>query len=339
MSAGNDSDMKRRTFIAGLAGAATMPLAARAQAQQPPRMRRIGVLMIHVEGDSEGQARVGVFRQQLGEHGWFEGRNIVIDIRWGVSDAARAQTAMAELAALGPDVILANGTAATVAAQKSTSSIPIVFVVVTDPVGAGFVQSHARPGANITGFSTFEREIGGKWLELLKEVSPGLKHVAGVLDPAFTGFATVWQAVQELGPKLNVAVTTIAFRNSSDDLEGMIAAFAKDPGGGLIILPTAINNVSRSRLFSLTALHRIPAVYPFRHYAFDGGLMAYGFDPTDQFRRSAAYVDRILKGEDPAGLPVQAPAKFDFVINLNTAKALGLTIPQTLQATADRVVE
>ena len=311
-----------------------------ARAQQPGRVvRRIGVMMIHAEGDSEAQARLGAFRQQLSELGWFEGRNVHVDYRWSIADAARAQLVAAELVALGPDVIVANGTVATVAAQLATRRIPIVFVVVTDPAGAGLVQSQARPDGNITGFSTFEPEIGGKWLELLREVSPGLRRVAGVLDPSFIGFASVWRAIEELAPKAGLGVSSVVFRNSSDDLEGMLAAFAQEPGGGLIILPTAINNVARSRLFSLTARHRLPAVYPFRHYAFDGGLMAYGFDPTDLFRRSATYVDRILKGEDPAVLPVQAPTKFDFVINLNTAKALGVTIPPTLLTSADEVIE
>jgi putative tryptophan/tyrosine transport system substrate-binding protein len=330
--------MRRREFITSLGiAAAVWPLAARAQ--QPARLRRIGVLMIHAEGESEGQARVGAFRKQLADLGWFEGRNVQIDYRWGVAEATRAQATAAELVALAPDVIVANGTAATTAAQKATRRIPVVFVVVTDPVGAGFVESQARPGGNITGFSTFEPEIGGKWLELLREITPGLRRVAGVLDPAFTGFAAVWRAVEELAPKAGLPVTTVMFRNSTDDLEGALASFAREPGGGLIVLPTAINNVARSRIFSITDRHRLPAVYPFRHYAFDGGLMAYGFDPTDLFRRSAAYVDRILKGEDPARLPVQAPAKFDFVINLNTAKALGLTVPPALLATADKVIE
>ncbi len=296
-------------------------------------------MMIHAEGDSEAQARLGAFRQQLSELGWFEGRNVHIDYRWSIADATRAQLVAAELVALAPDLIVANGTVATVAAQMATRSIPIVFVVVTDPAAAGLVQSQARPGGNITGFSTFEPEIGGKWLELLREVSPGLRRVAGVLDPAFLGFASVWRAIEDLAPKAGLGVSSVVFRNSSDDLEGMLAAFAQEPGGGLIILPTGINNVARSRLFSLTVRHRLPAVYPFRHYAFDGGLMAYGFDPTDLFRRSATYVDRILKGENPAVLPVQAPTKFDFIINLNTAKALSLTIPPTLLTSADKVIE
>jgi putative ABC transport system substrate-binding protein len=302
-------------------------------------MRRIGVMMIHTEGDSEGLVRIGVFRKQMSELGWTEGHNLQVDYRWGAGVPARAQAAAAELVALAPDVILANGTPATAALQKSTQSIPVVFVVVTDPVGGGFVESQARPGANMTGFSTFELEIGGKWLELLREVSPGLRRAAGVLDPAFTGFAAVWRGIEEQAPKLGISVTKIVFRNPSDDFESALASFASQPGGGLIVLPTAINNMARSRIFTNAARYRLPAVYPFRNYAFDGGLMAYGFDPTDLFRRSAFYVDRILRGAKPAELPVQAPTKYELVINVNTAKALGLQIPPALFVRADQVIE
>jgi putative ABC transport system substrate-binding protein len=302
-------------------------------------MRRVGVMMIHTEGDSEGLARIGVFRKQMSELGWAEGRNVQIDYRWGAGVPARAQTVAAELVALAPDVIVANGTSATAALQKSTRSIPVVFVVVTDPVGAGFVESQARPGANITGFSTFEPEIGGKWLELLREVSPGLRRAAGVLDPTFPGFAAVWREIEEQAAKLGISVTKIVFGNPGDDLEAALASFAKQPGGGVIVLPTGINNMARSRIFASAARHRLPAVYPFRNYAFDGGLMAYGFDPTDLFRRGAVYVDRILRGAKPAELPVQAPIKYEFVINLNTAKALGLDIPPALFVRADQVIE
>jgi putative ABC transport system substrate-binding protein len=329
--------MKRRQFITLLAGAAALPLAARAQ--QATRMRRIGVLMVHPEGDSEGQARIGVFRQRLSELGWVEGRNVHIDYRWGAGVPARAQQAAAELVALAPDVMLVNGTPPTAAVQKATRDIPVVFVVVTDPVGAGFVESLARPGGNITGFSTFEPEIGGKWLELLREIEPGLRRVAGVLDPAFTGFAAVWHAVEELAPKAGLSATPVIFRNPTDDLETALATFARQPDGGLIVLPTAINNMARSRLFAIATRHRLPAVYPFRHYAFDGGLMAYGFNPQDLFAGGAAYVDRILQGEKPAGLPVQAPTKFDLAINVNTAKAIGLAVPPALLARADEVIE
>jgi len=330
--------MRRRDLLTLVGGAAAAwPLPGRAQ--QSGRMRRVGVMVIHAEGDSEGLARIGVFRKQMSELGWTEGRNVQVDYRWGTGVPARAQAAAAELVALAPDVILANGTTATAALQKSTRSIPVVFVVVTDPVGAGFVKSQARPGANITGFSTFELEIGGKWLELLREASPGLTRAAGVLDPAFAGFAAVWRGLEEQALKLGISVTQIVFRNPSDDLEAALASFAAKPGGGLIVLPTGINNMARSRIFASAARYRLPAIYPFRNYAFDGGLMAYGFDPTDLFRRGAVYVDRILRGAKPAELPVQAPTKYELVINLNTAKALGLDIPPALFVRADQVIE
>lgn len=329
--------IERRKFIAGMVSVAALP--ANLSAQQATRPRRIGLLMIQGEEDSEGQARIGTFRNQMAELGWVEGRNLIIDYRWGGGVPARAQAAAAELLALGPDLILANGTPPTAALQKATQTTPVVFVVVTDPVGAGFVENLARPRANITGFSTFEPEIGGKWLELLREISPNLRHVAGVLDPTFTGFSKVWRAVEETAAKSGISVTVLTFRAPSDDLETALASFAQEPGGALIVLPTAINSMARSRLFAAAARQRLPAVYPFRHYAVDGGLMAYGFDPVDLYRRSAIYVDRILKGVKPAELPVQAPVKFELVINLNTAKSLGLTIPSTLLARADEVIE
>jgi putative tryptophan/tyrosine transport system substrate-binding protein len=329
--------MRRREYIAGMISSAALPSSLRAQ--QGARLRRIGLLMVQGEKDSEGQARVGTFRQQMAELGWIEGRNLQIDYRWGGGVPARAQAAAAELVALAPDLILANGTPPTAALQKATQTIPVVFVVVTDPVGAGFVKSLSHPGANITGFSTFEPEIGGKWLELLREISPGLRRVAGVLDPAFPGFAGVWREVEETAKKSGISVTSIVFRTPNDDLEGALASFAREPGGGLIVLPTAINSMARSRLFGIAASQHLPAVYPFRHYAFDGGMMAYGFDPLDLYRRSAIYVDRILKGAKPAELPVQAPIKFELVINLNAAKGLGLTVPSNLLTRADEVIE
>jgi putative tryptophan/tyrosine transport system substrate-binding protein len=329
--------MRRRQFITLLGGAAAWPLAARAQ--QGERMRRIGVIMVNAESDPEGQTRIRAFRQRLQELGWAEGRNVRIEYRWGAGDVDRARAYAAELVSLAPDVILSNGSPALAALHRATRGIPVVFVVVVDPVGAGYVQSLARPGGNITGFSTFEPEIGSKWLELLKEARSDLRRVAGILDPNFRGFAAVWDAIEGMAPTLGLGVTKVALRDATDDIESTVAAFAQEPGGGLIVLPTAINNVSRDRIFSLAARHRLPAVYPFRHYATDGGLMSYGFDTPDLFRRGASYIDRILKGEKPADLPVQAPTKFEFVINLKTAKALGLTVPPTLLARADEVIE
>jgi putative ABC transport system substrate-binding protein len=330
--------MRRREFITLVGGAATWPLAARAQ-QQGERMRRIGVVMVNAEADPDAKRRIDAFRRGLQQMGWSEGRNVQIDYRWGVDAPDRARTAAAELIALAPDVIVANGTPALAALHRATRTLPVVFVVVADPIGGGFVDSLARPGANITGFSTFEPEIGSKWLELLREVNPGLKGVAAILDPGFRSFAQVLQAIETAAPAMGLQVTKVAFRDSGDDIETAISAFAEARAGGLIVLPTAINNASRDRIFSLAARHRLAAIYPFKFYAIDGGLMAYGFDTLDLFRRGALYVDRILKGEKPADLPVQAPTKYELVINLKTAKSLGLEIPPMLLARADEVIE
>jgi putative ABC transport system substrate-binding protein len=328
----------RREFIAGLGGATlAWPLATRAESAGATR--RIGLMMVNAESDPVGQVRASTFRKSLEKLGWTENRNIRIDYRWGVGDPDRATAYAAELMALAPDAILANGSPAVTALQRATRSIPVVFVVVTDPVGAGFVHSLARPGANITGFSTFEPEIGGKWLELLKDVTPNLRRVAGILDPDFKAFAAVWRAIEGLAPQSGVQASSLTFREATDDIESAVTAFAREPGGGLIVLPTAINNFARDRLFAVAARNRLPAVYPFRHYATGGGLMSYGFDTPDLFRRAASYVDRILKGEKPADLPVQAPTKFEFVFNLKTAKALGLMVPPMLLARADEVIE
>jgi len=328
----------RRELLAALGGAAaTWPLAARAQ--QAERVRRIGVLAAYAENDPEAQARVVAFRQALQGLGWTEGRNIAMEYRWGAGDAGRARTFVAELVSLKPDVILAHGTPALTALYEATRTIPVVFVSVIDPVGAGTVQSLARPGANITGFSTFEPEIGGKWLELLKEIAPGLKRVAGVSDPAFRGFAGVWRAFEAMAPRFGVQVTSVSFHAPTDDLESAVAAFAREEGGGLIVVPTALNALHRHRIFSVAAQNRLPAIYAFRFYATDGGLMSYGIDTVDLFRRGASYIDRILKGENPGELPVQAPTKFELVINLKTAKSLGLDVPVQLQQLADEVIE
>jgi putative ABC transport system substrate-binding protein len=330
--------MRRRDFMTFLGGAALawpLPL----NAQQPERMRRIGVMMINAESDPEGQTRISVLRRGLQELGWIEGRNVRIDYRWAAGEPDHAQTYATELVTLAPDVILANGTPALKALHRATSSIPVVFVVVVDPVGAGYVQSLARPGGNITGFSTFEPEIGSKWVELLKEVAPDLRRVAGILDPAFRSYAAVWGEIESLAPRSGLEVTEVVFREADDDIESAVAAFARQPGGGLIVLPTAINNISRDRIVALAARHRLPAVYPFRHYVTGGGLMAYGFDPLDLFRRGVSYIDRILKGEKPADLPIQQPTKFQLILNLKTARALGLEIPPMLLGRADEVIE
>ena len=329
--------MKRRNFITLLGGAAAWPVAARGQ--QPERMRRIGVLVAYAESDPEAQARIAAFRQGLRELGWTEGRNLRMELGWGTGDPDRARTLATELISLAPDVIVAHGTPALTALYRATRTIPVVFVSVIDPVGAGYVQSLAQPGGNITGFSTFEPEIGGKWLELLKEIAPGVSRVAGILDPGFKGFAGVWGAIENMAPRLGLQLTNLPFQAPTDDLESAVNRFAQELGGGLIVLPTALNAVQRNRIFSSAARGGLPAMYAFRFYATDGGLMSYGIDTVDLFRRSAFYVDRILKGEKPADLPVQAPTKFEMVINLKTARALGLNVSPMLLARADEVVE
>jgi putative ABC transport system substrate-binding protein len=327
--------MRRREFIAGLS-AAVWPLAARAQHPTP---KRIGVIVNNDENDPDGQARIAAFREGLSALGWTADHNCHLEYRWGAGDPDRARNDVAELISLSPDVILANGTIALSALQKAKLSIPIVFVVVTDPVGAGFVRSLARPGGNITGFSTFELDIGGKWLEILHEISPRVRRIAVLFEPGFQGFAALLRSVETLAPSMGVTTNSIAFRDPSFDIEPAIAAFAKDGMGGLIVLPSGTNTIARQRLFELALRYHLPGIYPFRQFAIDGGLIAYGFDPRDLFRRGASYVDRILKGENPADLPVQAPTKYELVINLKTAKALGLDIPAGLLVRADEVIE
>jgi len=274
--------MRRREFIALFGGVGiAWPLAA--YAQQTERMRRIGVVVAYAESDPEAQTRVTVFRQALGGLGWIEGRNVAMEYRWGAGDADRARAFATELVSLKPDVILAHGTPAVTALRAATRTIPVVFVSVIDPVGAGHVQSLARPGGNITGFGTFEPEIGGKWLELLKEVAPGLKRVAGISDPAFKGFAGVWGAIENMAPRFGLEVKNLPFHAPTDDLESAVARFAQEPGGGLIVLPTALNAIERNRIISSAAHGRLRAMYAFRFYATDGGLMSYGIDTVDRF--------------------------------------------------------
>jgi putative ABC transport system substrate-binding protein len=295
--------------------------------------------MAYAENDPEAQARIGAVRQGLRELGWTEGHNLRMEIRWATGDPDRARTSTTELISFEPELIVAHGTPALGALHRATRTLPVVFVSVIDPVGAGYVESLARPGGSITGFSTFEPEIGGKWLELLKEIAPGLSRLAGILDPGFSGFAGVWSAIENMAPKFGLQVKSFPFHAPTDDLESAVTSFAQEPGGGLIVLPTALNAVERSRIISSAARGGLPAMYGFRFYATDGGLMSYGIDTIDLFRRSASYVDRILRGENPADLPVQAPTKFEMVVNLKTAKALGLEVPPTLLARADEVIE
>jgi putative tryptophan/tyrosine transport system substrate-binding protein len=327
--------MRRRAFITLLGGAAAAgPLAA--SAQQSERMRRIGVLMNLAVGDPEGEARSAAFLQALQQLGWSDGRNIRIDYRWAAGDASLFQRYAEELLALAPDVILAAATPSVQALQQATRTVPIVFAIVADPVGAGFVDSLARPGGNVTGFTPFEYGISGKWLELLKEVVPRVTRVA-VLRDLTIGLAQLG-AIQSVAPSLGVELTPIGVGDPGQ-IERTVAAFARSSNGGLIVTASTSAIIHRELITTLAARNKLPAVYYERYWVAGGGLMSYGPDFRDQFRRAAGYVDRILKGEKPADLPVQAPTKYDLVINLKTAKALGLEVPPTLLARADEVIE
>jgi ABC-type uncharacterized transport system substrate-binding protein len=327
--------MRRREFITFLGSAATWPLAARAQ--QPERMRRIGVLIPFAANDPEAQARNLVFEQSLQQLGWTVGRDLQIDYRSSEGDAAAARRYAAELVALAPDVIMTAGSLTIGPALQATQTIPIVFVNVADPVGAGFVQSLARPGGNATGFTNFEYTTTGKWMELLKQIAPHVTRVAVLRDPASAAGIGQFTAIQSVAQSLGVELTPFNARDVGE-IEPGIAAFARSGNGGLIVTAGG-TGYHRDLIIGLASRHKLPAVYPFRYDAKDGGLISYGPDPRDLIRRAAAYVDRILKGEKPADLPVQAPTKYELVINLKTAKALGLTVPPSLLARADEVIE
>ena len=328
--------MRRREFITLISGAAAWPLAARAQ--QPDRMRRIGVLMGSVEGDPEGQSYVKSFQQGLQALGWRYGRNVQIDYRWGGADRARIQTYAAELVRLKPDVILAQTSLVMPPLQRETRNIPIVFTQINDPVESGLVASMARPGANITGFTSFEVTVGGKWLEMLKEIAPDVSRVAVIMNPVQSPQVAILRAIEAVAPSVGVPVIAAGVQDSAE-VERVVDAFAHEPNGGLIVLPNPITIGQRELIIALAARHRLPAVYAYRYFVTDGGLMSYGVDLADLYRRAAGYVDRILKGEKPADLPVQAPTKYSQVINLKTAKALGLEVPPRLLARADEVIE
>jgi putative tryptophan/tyrosine transport system substrate-binding protein len=328
--------MKRRQFIAGLGSAAAWPLAARAQG--PERMRRIGVLLNAGADDPESQTRLGAFLQALALLGWTIGRNVWIDTHWGTTNATEIHKHAAELAALAPDVILANGAVTVGPLLQVTHTVPIVFAGVADPVGAGLVDSLARPGRNATGFFTFEFSTSGKWLELLKQIAPTVSRVA-VFRSSYLGVTTAqFGVIQAAAASLKMEITPINL-SDADEIERAVAAFARAPNGGLIVTTAAQTTLHRNLIITLAARHGLPAVYPFRYFVSDGGLISYGPSLTDQYRSAAGYVDRILKGEKPADLPVQAPSKYELVLNLKTAKALGLTIPETLLATADEVIQ
>jgi ABC-type uncharacterized transport system substrate-binding protein len=328
--------MKRREFITLLGGAAAWPLAARAQ--QPDRVRRIGLLLGHAADDPESQARNAAFLRGLSELGWTVGRNVRIDYRWAAGDADNIRKYAAELVALAPDVILGAGNPIVAALQQATGTLPIVFAGVADPVGAGFVASLARPGGNVTGFTPFEFSISGKWLELLKELAPGVTRVAVVRDAAQVSGGAQWGAIQAVAPSLGVELRPVGMRDAGE-IESGVSAFAREPNGGLIATAGLLSVIHQELIVTLAARHKLPAVYYYRFFVTAGGLVSYGPDPHDQYRRAASYVDRILKGEKPADLPVQGPTKYELVINLKTAKSLGLEVPTTVLARADEVIE
>jgi putative tryptophan/tyrosine transport system substrate-binding protein len=312
------------------------PLAARAQ--QADRVRRVGVLMNLTADDPEASTRVTALAQGLQQLGWTDGRNVRIDYRWGAADADRSRKYAAELVTLAPDVILASGTPAVAALQQATRTVPIVFVNAVDPVGAGLVDSLAQPGGNATGFILFEYGISAKWLELLREIAPQLKRAAVLRDANIASGIGQLAVIQAAAPSFGVEVRPVGVRDA-EEIERAVTAFARSPNGGLIVAASTLAGVHRKLIIALAARHRLPAVYSLRYYATDGGLISYGPNTIDPFRRAAGYVDRILKGEKPADLPVQAPTKYELVINLKTAKALGLNVPDSLLARADEVIE
>jgi putative tryptophan/tyrosine transport system substrate-binding protein len=331
----------RRQFISALGGATVAwPLAARAQ--QPKRVRRIGMLMNRAADDAEGQAFVAAFQQAMQQLGWSDGRNVAIDTRWAAGDAGQFRKYAAELVALEPDVILASATPAVKALQQASRTVPIVFVGISDPIGSGFVESFSRPGGNITGFTNFEETLGGKWLGLLKEIAPSIKRVSMLFNPetanAGASGGIYLQSIEAAAHVLSIELITSPVHNPAD-IDDVFAAIAQSPDGGLIVMPNAFFSSIRERVVEQAARFNIPTVYPFVQYVKIGGLLCYAVDVPDTWRRAASYVDRILKGEKPANLPVQAPTKYELVINLKTAKALGLTVPQSLLATADEVIE
>jgi putative ABC transport system substrate-binding protein len=317
--------------------AAAWPLAARAQ--QGERMRRIGVLMNRAADSPEGQARLAAFQQALQQLGWSDGRNVRIDTRWGEDIVERERRSAAELDALAPDVILASGTLSVSALQQLNRTTPIVFVAVTDPVGAALVDTLARPGGNATGFMIYEYSFGGKRLDLLKQIVPSVARVAVLKDPTNPAGSAEFAAIQTAAQSFRMEVSPLDSRRDADEIERAVAAFARSPNGALILVPNASISVRSDLIITIAARHKLPVIYPFRYMVTSGGLMSYGPDVVDQCRQAAGYVDRILKGEKPADLPVQAPTKYELVINLKTARALGLTVPPGLLALADEMIE
>ena len=326
--------MRRREFIAGLAATATLPFATRAQ----ERMRRVGILMNASAEEPEAQSYVAAFQQGMQEAGWSVGRNLRIDLRWGGGDAELTRRHAVELATLSLDVMVAAGGPVIAAVQRANRAVPIVFPQAIDPVGAGHVNSLARPGGNVTGFMQFEYGLSAKWPELLKEISPATRRIGVLRDPANPAGIGQWAIIQAAAAAGGMEVTPISVREPGE-IERNIAAFAREPNGGLVVSANANAIRYREVVIAGAARHGLPAVYGFRHFVVAGGLIAYGTDMLGQYRRAAGYVDRVLKGEKPADLPVQAPTKYELVINLNAAKALGLTVPPSILARADEVIE
>jgi putative tryptophan/tyrosine transport system substrate-binding protein len=330
--------MQRREFITLLGGAvATWPVAA--PAQQADRMRLIGALMGYAEGDPAARSMVAAFRDGLAKLGWTEGGNFRIELRWGAGDADKARTFAKELVDLRSDVILSHTTVVTGALSRETRTVPIVFVIVADPIASGFVANLAHPGGNITGPMLDLPEQGGKWVQLLKEIAPGIERVALLFNPATGAPVKLFLPSIEAAASTGAVQVSVAPVHAKDEIEGVIAAQARNPGGGLVVMPDPFNTVNRELIIALAARYGIPAIYYNRIYPELGGLIAYGSDFTEQFREAAAYVDRILKGAKPADLPVEAPTKFELIINLKTAKTLGLAVPMHLQQLADKLVE
>jgi putative ABC transport system substrate-binding protein len=325
--------MRRRTLLAGLGATALLSAVARAE-----QTRLVGLLMPFVSGDTAGQDRVRTFLKAMHELGWVDGRNMRIDLRWATGREDEIRKHAAELVALAPDVVIANGSAAVGPLLKVTRTVPIVFAIVPDPVGAGYVESLARPGGNATGFLMFETSISGKWLELLKEIAPGVTRAAVLHDPMLTANAGQFSLIQSTMASLGVELTPVDIRDAGI-IERTLTDFARIPNGGVIVTASASAVIHRDLIVALAAKHRLPAVYPARYFPDVGGLVSYGPDLLDQYRHAAGYADRILKGEKPAVLPVQAPTKYELVVNARAAKALGLSVPPTLLARADEVIE
>jgi len=328
--------MRRRDFVKSIAvSAAAWPLAARAQ---PPAMARIGVVMGYKESDAAAQALIAAFRQELQKSGWTEGRNIQIDVRYATDDPNQVRALAVELMGLKPDLMVSNSNFVTEILQAEVRTVPLLFISVGDPIGSGFVTDLARPTGNITGFANYESSIGSKWLETLREIAPHVEHVGFILHPETPAAVDQLKAAEAAAPSLNVKLTALGV-HSADEITRVVSGFAAEPNRGLIVAPHAVTFANGDLIVELAARYRLPAIYAFASYVRAGGLISYGLDPIDQFRQGATYVDRILKGAKPADLPVQYPTKFPLVVNLKTAKALGLTIPESFLLRADEVIE